>query len=479
MSILKDLRRQLGSAVDELNKPEIISDGARYATVEAQVADLEAQIERATRAQSRSASLARPAGAALAETGAEPTARDLEQERRSIDEVGGVLAYRRSLGAALSPNSPTAHLDYLSVARRGLGYTQDRSKNFRSFGEQLQAVAAYYSSRGSDTDSRLVKADTAYERAPSGGTEVDPTGGGFLVQVDFSAATFMLMHDLGELLSRVSTLSISSASNGIKIPGVDETSRADGSRWGGVSSTWVGEGTTVTPTKPKFRLIELDLKKLISTAYVTSEILQDAGTLAQIYQRAFAEELMFKTEDAIWNGDGVGKPLGILNSDALISVAKVSGQTTKTVVKENVDAMYSRCWARSRKNASWFINQDVEPTLQGMGGIVGSAGDLVYMPPGGLSAAPYGTLKGRPVLNIEYAQTVGTPGDIVLADMSQYQLADKGGVQAATSMHVAFLTDEMAFRFTYRVDGKPLWSKVLTPKNGTNTLSPFVALATR
>jgi hypothetical protein len=36
-------------------------------------------------------------------------------------------------------------------------------------------------------------------------------------------------------------------------------------------------------------------------------------------------------------------------------------------------------------------------------------------------------------------------------------LADKGGVQAATSMHVAFLTDEMVFRITYRVDGEPIW----------------------
>ena len=53
----------------------------------------------------------------------------------------------------------------------------------------------------------------------------------------------MLAHDMGEILSRVNKIPISANANGIKIPGVDETSRATGSRWGGVSSNWVGEGT--------------------------------------------------------------------------------------------------------------------------------------------------------------------------------------------------------------------------------------------
>jgi hypothetical protein len=48
-----------------------------------------------------------------------------------------------------------------------------------------------------------------------------------------------------------------------------------------------------------------------------------------------------------------------------------------------------------------------------------------------------------------------------------------------TSIHVAFLTGEQAFRWQLRHDGQPFWKKPLTPKNGTNTLSPFVALATR
>jgi HK97 family phage major capsid protein len=127
----------------------------------------------------------------------------------------------------------------------------------------------------------------------------------------------------------------------------------------------------------------------------------------------------------------------------------------------------------------WFINQDILPQLMQMNQAVGTGGQLVYLPPGGLSATPYSTLYGREVVWTEYSSTLGTEGDIMLADMSQYTLVDKNGVQAATSMHVAFNTDEMVFRITYRVDGKPMWHQPLTPFKGSNTKSPCITLASR
>jgi HK97 family phage major capsid protein len=150
------------------------------------------------------------------------------------------------------------------------------------------------------------------------------------------------------------------------------------------------------------------------------------------------------------------------------------------VVYENVLNMWSRMWARSRANAVWLVNQDVEPQLYTMALNVGTGGAPVYLPAAGASAAPYATLFGRPVIHVEYCATMGTTGDILLMDFSQYALADKGGIQSAMSMHVNFLYDETVFRFVYRVDGQPLWNAALTPASGSaNTLSPYVALATR
>jgi HK97 family phage major capsid protein len=350
--------------------------------------------------------------------------------------------------------------------------TQGNRKAFKSLGEQLQAVFRYYNPGERTMDARLV-------RAPTGAGEVDPASGGFLVQTDFATDIFARAYEMGAILSRVQKLGISTNANGIKVPAIDETSRATGSRWGGVQSYWIGEGGTVTATRPKFRLIELDLKKLMSTMYVTDELLADASVLTSIANQAFSEEIAFMTEDAVFRGSGAGQPLGIMNATAKVTVPKESGQSAKTIVYENVLNMWSRMWIRSRANGVWYINQDVEPQLYGLSQVIGTAGVPVYLPPNGISGNPYGVLFGRPVIPVEYCETLGTEGDLVLADFGQYVVADKGGVQAASSMHVAFLSDEMVFRITYRVDGEPIWHAPLTPYKGSATRSPFITLATR
>jgi HK97 family phage major capsid protein len=208
----------------------------------------------------------------------------------------------------------------------------------------------------------------------------------------------------------------------------------------------------------------------------------DVGALEGVIKEGFIGEFGFLLDDAIINGTGAGQPLGILNAGCLVSVAKESGQTAATVVAENVIKMYSRLFASSRANAVWLINQAVEPQLFQMSLAVGTAGVPVYMPAGGLSAQPYGTLFGRPVLPVEQCAALGTVGDILFADLTGgYVLAEKNGVQAASSIHVRFNYDEQVFRFVLRVDGQPVRATALTPYKGGSgaTQSHFVALATR
>ena len=69
-----------------------------------------------------------------------------------------------------------------------------------------------------------------------------------------------------------------------------------------------------------------------------------------------------------------------------------------------------------------------------------------------------------------------TTNDIMLADMSQYLLWEKGGIDMATSMHVEFLTDQEVIRFIYRVDGQSAYASAITPYKGSSTQSPFVVL---
>jgi HK97 family phage major capsid protein len=213
--------------------------------------------------------------------------------------------------------------------------------------------------------------------------------------------------------------------------------------------------------------------------YTTDELLQDVAALESIVSPYFTQEIQFQVENALIRGTGVGQPLGILNSPALISVAAQAGQAAATIVSQNIVNMWTRMWAKSRPNAVWFYNQDIEPQLFLMSLVVGLGGVPTYLPANGLSGQPYGTLMGRPCIPIEYCSTLGTIGDLILADMGEMLVADKGGIATASSTHVQFLTDQTCFRFVYRIDAQPLWAAALTPFQGTNTLSPFVALATR
>lgn len=341
-------------------------------------------------------------------------------------------------------------------------------KVWRRMGEQLQAVARA-DSPGHRVDPRLIE-----ERA-SGMNEGIPSEGGFVLQADYSDVLLQKTYKTTSLAARCFKLPLSANSNGIKLPYIKE----DDSESTGIVAYWKGEAAAKTGTKPEFRTVDLSLKKLTGLCYITDELLQDAAALETYMTRAFTRKFSFKLDDAILNGLGAGQPLGILNAPCLVTVAKETGQMADTIVFENIVKMWSRLSEESQFDAVWLINKDVEPQLFSMGIVIGTGGSSVYLPPGGLSGSQYGTLFGRPVIKTKQCATIGDKGDIVLVDCNEYVLIEKGGIQAASSIHLRFNYDETAFRFVYRVDGRPWESEARAPYKGTNSSSPFVTLAER
>ena len=363
--------------------------------------------------------------------------------------------------------------------------TNNDEKRFANFGEYLQAVARAGSPRGNQIDGKpcgFLDKRLAYtaETRSEGLEEATPSLGGFLVQQDFATQLFKKAHDASQLFNRVRKIPTSSNANGLKLQTVDETNRANGSRWGGIQMYWQEEGSEKTASKPKFGKMELSLKKLVGLCYATDELLQDYAALATVITEGFSEEAGFKIDDSIINGTGAGQPLGILNSGALVTVSKETGQAATTAVWENIKKMYARLWARSRANMLWMANQDTLPELMSMVQTAGTGGVPVWLPANGAYGLAHDTLLGRPIIYPEQCETLGTLGDIQLIDPTQYIMITKGGLQMAASMHVRFIYDEQVFRFVYRIDGQPLWNAVLTPFKGTsNTQSPFIVLQAR
>lgn len=350
---------------------------------------------------------------------------------------------------------------------------------YATLGEQLRdVVSAVNPDLG---DSRRAEAITrlAQVRAASGANETTPSEGGFLVQKDFGGTLSQIALATGVLSSRVNKIPISATANGYKANVMNETSRKNGSRFGGIQVYHAAEAGTVTATKPSFREFTLNLHKLMGLMYATSELLQDTEALAATVNMWFPMEFGFKLDDVIINGSGAGQGLGILNSNATVTVDKESGQKADTIVFPNITKMDARLLDSSDSSAIWLVNRDIKPSLAEMYLGTGTSGTPVYLPANGAVGRPYQTLYGRDMVTMEQCSTLGDKGDIILFDPREYMMIDKGGIIAAVSIHVQFIYDEQTFRWTYRYDGAPIRNAPVTPYKGDKTRSPFVTLAAR
>lgn len=314
-------------------------------------------------------------------------------------------------------------------------------------------------------------------KAPLGMFEEADPDGGILVPRQFSTSLYERLMQPNTLFSRLSPTTVSG--NNLTIPALKEDSRANGSRHGGVQAYWDGEADQYTASRPKFRKLELKLHKLTVLTYVTEELLRDSNVaLESFLSRVVPKEIDFKINDALVNGNGVGMPLGVLNSGSKITVTAEPGQGAGTIVYKNIIKMWNRLLASARGNSAWLINQDTEPQLEQLYLPTGTAhGNPIYLPAGtGQWSADLSRLKGRPVVPVEQCATLGTEGDIILVSFDGIASIVKGALESAMSMHLRFDYQEVAYRWSFRMDAQPYDNKELTPFKGSTTTSHIVTL---
>lgn len=343
---------------------------------------------------------------------------------------------------------------------------------FRHLGDFANSVRMASMRAGGDLDARLRNAaPTTY------GNEGAGADGGFLVPPDFRNEILSKVFGEDSLLARTDRMQ--SSSNTLTLP-TDETTPWQTS--GGIQSYWTAEAGVKGQSKPALGETTLKLHTLATLVPVTEELLEDAPAMGAYLSRKVPEKMDFKVSDAIVRGTGVGMPLGFLNAPSLVTVSKESGQSADTVNVQNLANMWGRLPANSRRNAAWLMHSDVESKLP----LMTLANQPVYLPPGGVSGAMYGTLWGRPVIPHEVAAQIGDVGDVMLVDLSQYLTAtktgngrDANGIRSDVSIHLWFDQDMVAYRFTMRIAGQPWWAAPISPRDGASTKSPFVVLEAR
>lgn len=243
-------------------------------------------------------------------------------------------------------------------------------------------------------------------------------------------------------------------------------------------------------SKSEMEMVSLKAHELNGAAAVTNQLMSDSPiSIAALIDSGLRQEAMSYRMDEYLNGNGIGRPLGVLNSgnDALLTVLRENGQATSDIINgTNVLKMRQRVWGY--QNAVWLCALDLYPYVVKLciespnnAGIV-----KLFHPENGEDG--YDTLLGRPIIWTEYMNgiTSGQDGNVIsewnsnffaCVNPTQILRGERGTGSLTRSIHVRFLEREEVFLFTSFDDARPWWKSVLTPVNAGLTLSPFVTLS--
>jgi HK97 family phage major capsid protein len=236
--------------------------------------------------------------------------------------------------------------------------------------------------------------------------------------------------------------------------------------FGGVQAQWKEESGTFTPVDPKIRAMTMSPHKLGIFVDVTREAAQDAGTLVAELGAQMSGSVAFEFDDKIMNGTDIGQPYGILNAPSAINVNRATGNTIEYA---DVIGLYRRMWPGFLNGAAWFCSPEVIGELLEM---EDTAGSLIWMPSAeGVGAARPGYLLGAPVYVTDKCATLGTRGDLILANLGAYAVGVRQDVVLERTESAKWYQDIYSFRAILRADGMPLLNTAIKPKNGGPTLS--------
>ena len=324
---------------------------------------------------------------------------------------------------------------------------------WKSFGEMLSMI------KKNREDPRL--------KALSEGTD---SAGGFLVPAEFRPQ--LLQRSLERSVIRPYATTIPIARDKVTIPKVVETSHTS-HLFGGIVAYWTEEAATKAQTDPVFGQVNLIPKKLTGVTRASDELLEDSAiALESLLVQQFGAAIAWYEDLAFLRGSGVGEPLGIFQSGALITpVRAVANQ----VALANLANIMARMYPDSLygPNTIWIISPAVLAQLIQMVATV-----ITWLPAsGGAAGRIPAQILGMPFVVTEKVPTLGTTGDIGLYDLSYYLIGDRKDLRIDMDKSIYFLSDQTAWRFVERVDGQPWVDAAFTPYNGGNTLSPFVHLS--
>lgn len=344
-------------------------------------------------------------------------------------------------------------IEKLQVEKKPLPDEGDEPKpEFKSFGEFLCAIK-----------------DNPYDTRLKGLSEGVDSEGGFTVPEEYAKGIHL--RAIEKSVVRPFARKMPMATDTLNYPTIAETSHAS-HLFGGCIAYWTEEKGDKTDTEPVFGRVKLIAKKLTGLTHASDELLEDSAiALEAMLIDLFGDTIAWYEDYAFLRGSGVGQPLGVFGSGAVITPTRV---TASQIVMADLGNIMARMYPASLygPNTVWIANVATLPQLLAL---ATTSVTWIALDQGATKKFP-AKIFGMPLIFTEKVPTLGTTGDIGLYDLSYYLIGDRKGLKINRSIEYKFLSDETTWRFVKRVDGQPLVDSAFTPKNGS-TLSPFVQLS--
>ena len=234
------------------------------------------------------------------------------------------------------------------------------------------------------------------------------------------------------------------------------------------SASWVDEEGAYQESDDAFSQVSIGAYKLGTMIKVSEELLADSVFDLEAYiSKEFARRIGAREEESFFNGDGKGKPLGILAAAGGAEVGVTAASATAITADEVIDLFYS-LKAPYRKNAVWVLN---DATVKQIRKLKDSTGQYLWQP--SLVAGTPDTILGRPVKTSAFMPTAAAGAKtIAFGDFKYYWIADRQGRTFKKLSELFAATGQVGFMGTQRVDGKlilPEAIKVLQQKTGSGS----------
>lgn len=280
--------------------------------------------------------------------------------------------------------------------------------------------------------------------------------GGYLVPDEFERTLVEALEE--ENVFRTLAHVIKTSSGDRKIPVVASKGTA----------SWVDEEGAYTESDDAFSQVSIGAYKLGTMIKVSEELLADSVFDLEAYiSKEFARRIGAREEESFFNGDGKGKPLGILAAKDGAEVGVTAASATAITADEVIDLFYS-LKAPYRKNAVWVLN---DATVKQIRKLKDSTGQYLWQP--SLVAGTPDTILGRPVKTSAFMPTAAAGAKtIAFGDFKYYWIADRQGRTFKKLSELFAATGQVGFMGTQRVDGKlilPEAIKVLQQKSGSGS----------